>query len=145
MAYVRRAAPAWFPVVAVVLTVWGMLGVYACVQQFRLGADAMGPASAYDRTLYAALPIWYNAIYAVAVGTGFAGGVALLVRSGIARPLFVVSLVAVIVQFGWLFATTDIVAHKGAAMVLPFPILIAAVAAFGAWLAKKGIRRGWIG
>ena len=104
----------------------------------------MGPATDYQRTLYAGLPVWYNAVYAVAVGTGLLGAVALLARSTLARPLFVISLIAVVVQFGWLFATTDIIAHQGAATV-GFPLFIAAVAAFEIWFARHAQRRGWIG
>lgn len=141
----RRRAPVWFKLVAVALTAWGMLGCYACLMQFLHGAEAMGPATDYDRALYAALPIWYNSVYAVAVVTGFLGGLCLIVQSAMARPLFVVSLIAVIVQFGWLFATTDIIAHKGAGVVLPFPILIVLIAAFGIWLSGRALRRGWIG
>ena len=144
MANARKSAPMWFRIVAAILLVWGVAGCWACVQQFRLGADAMGPATDYDRALYATLPVWYNAVYAVAVGTGFLGALALLARSVLARPLFLISLVAVLIQFGWLFATTDIVAHKGALVVLPFPSIIVAVAAFGAWLAGHARTRGWI-
>jgi hypothetical protein len=137
-------APAWFRIVAVLLLLWGAAGVFACVQQVRLGAEAMGPATAYDRALYASLPGWYNAVYAVATGAGVAGAAALLARSRHARALFALSLAAVVVQFGYLFAATDIVPAKGAATVLPFPLVIAAVAAAELWLATRAIRRGWI-
>jgi hypothetical protein len=137
-------APAWFRIVAVLLLLWGAMGVFACVQQVRLGAEAMGPSTAYDRALYLSLPGWYNVVYAVATGAGLAGAAALLARSRHARPLFALSLAAVVVQFGYLFATTDIVAAKGAATVLPFPLFIAAVAAAELWLATRAIRRGWI-
>lgn len=145
MSMFETPPPVWFRVVAVLLLIWGLMGCYACYQQFRLGAEAMGPATEYDRALYAALPVWYNAVYAVAVGAGTLGAVALLARSALARTLFIVSLVAVVIQFGWLFAATDIVAHKGAGTVLPFPILIVAIAAFGVWLSGKARRRRWIG
>jgi hypothetical protein len=140
----RRGVPASFWVVALLLTAWGAMGVFACVQQFRLGADAMGPASDYDRALYAALPGWYNYLYALAVGSGFLAALALLMRSSVARMLFIVSLVAVALQFGWLFVTTDIIGEKGAANVVPFPLFIAAVAAFAIWYAGHSARRGWI-
>ncbi|SOB87321.1 hypothetical protein SAMN06297144_2451 [Sphingomonas guangdongensis] len=141
----RLRAPFWFYLVAVVLLLWGVMGVVACVQQVRLGAEAMGPASDYDRQLYAALPGWYNVIYAVAVGSGFLGAAALLARSPLARALFIVSVVAVAIQFGWLFAATDIIAAKGAATVLPFPILILGIAIVEVWFADYARRRGWIG
>ncbi|WP_326523925.1 hypothetical protein [Sphingomonas sp.] len=142
---IRQAPRTWFWVVAIVLLLWGAMGCYACFQQFRLGAEAMGPASDYDRALYASLPAWYNWIYAVAVGAGFLGSVALLLRSGAARTLYLISLIAVLIQFGWLFATSDIVAAKGAGVVLPFPIFIACVAVFQIWFAGMASRRGWIG
>jgi len=144
MAVFQRTPPLWFRVVGLLLLLWGAAGCYACYQQFRLGAAAMGPPTAYDLRLYASLPVWYNAVYAVAVGTGFLAALALLARSVLARPLFAISLVAILVQFGWLFARTDIVAVKGAAKVLPFPILIALVAAYGIWLTGLARRRGWI-
>ncbi|TPG14604.1 hypothetical protein EAH84_03775 [Sphingomonas oligophenolica] len=135
--------PTWFRIFAVVLLAWGAAGCFAWYQQFRLGADAMGPADAYQRALYAALPVWYNAVYAVAVGTGFLGALALLARSVFARPLFVVALIAVIVQFGWLFATTDILAHRGVGAA-GFPIVIVVITGFEIWLARHAQRRGWI-
>lgn len=135
--------PAWFRVTAVVLLLWALAGSYACVQQFRLGAEAMGPASDYDRALYGSLPIWYNAIYALAVGCGLLGAVALLARSVLAVPLTTLSLIGVVIQFGWLFATSDIVAVKGAWTAI-FPLVIVAVAALSVWLSRRARARGWI-
>lgn len=143
--YLRHKPPAWFWIVAIILLLWGAQGCYACVQQFRFGAEAMGPATDYDRALFAALPAWYNWCFAVAVGASLLGSIALLIRSSAARLLFIVSLVAVLIQFGYLFATTDIIAHKGAGVVLPFPLVITAVAVFQLWFAGLAQRRGWIG
>lgn len=145
MASVRRGAPLWFRMVAILLLLWAFGGCYACFQQFRIGAESWGGHSDYDRALYAALPVWYNAVFAVAVGTSFLGALALIARSVLSVPLFVLSLIAALIQFGWLFATTDIVAHKGAGVVLPFPILILGVTLFGWWLARHARARGWIG
>lgn len=143
--YLRRRPPAWFRIVAILLVLWGAMGCFACIQQFRLGADAMGPADAYYRALYATFPAWYNWVYAVAVGAGLLGAVALLMRSAAARALFVISLAAVIVQFGWLFAATDMVAMRGVGTTASFPAVIVAVALFQIWLADRARRRGWIG
>ncbi len=135
--------PTWFRIVSVVLLLWAIAGCYACAQQFRLGADAMGPASSYDRALYASLPVWYNAVYAVAVGCGLLGAVALLARSVLAIPLTTLSLIGVLLQFGWLFATGDIVAAKGASTAV-FPLVIVAVAGLSVLLARHARSRGWI-
>ena len=55
------------------------------------------------------------------------------------------SLVAVVVQFGWLFATTDMIAQRGFAATAGFPIFIVAIAVFQIWFAGHAIRRTWIG
>ena len=138
-----RAMPAWFKAVAVVLILWNLVGAYACVQQFRLGADAYGDATAYDRALFAAMPVWYDWVFALAEATGIAGAVALLIGRRAALPLLIVSLVAVIVQFGYLFATTDIIAVKGV-WTTYFPAFIAAVCVGQVALARLAGRRGWL-
>lgn len=140
----HKPTPLWFSIVGVVLVIWGAVGVFACVQQIRLGAEAMGPADAYYRRLYASFPMWYNGVYAVATGSGLLAALALLVRSRRARALFVLSLIAIVVQFGWLFLSTDLIAVRGAAQVVPFPVFIAAVAGYGVWLSGLAQRRGWI-
>ena len=138
-----RQGPLWFRITTGVLVIWALIGCFLCLQQVRLGADAMGRATAYDRALYAALPTWYDPLFAVAVVTGLVGAILLFMRRAIARPFLIVSLVATIVQFGWLFATTDIVAHKGAAETMGFPIVIIAVAAFALWLVGNARLKGW--
>lgn len=46
-------------------------------------------------------------------------------RSRFAVLLYVLSLVSVVVQFGYVFAGTDLLAHKGAAATVPLPLFIA--------------------
>lgn len=144
MAVADRRAPGWFRVVAVLLVIWGLAGCVACVQQIRLGAEALGPASDYDRALFAGLPGWYMPIYAVATSGGLLGAVALVARSRWAVPLYALSLAAVVVQFGYTFVATDLIAAKGAAETVPFPLFIAAVAAAATALSVRATRRGWI-
>ena len=137
--------PTWFWIVTLLLVLWEAAGCFACVQQFRLGAAAMGPVDDWSAAYYAALPVWYNWVYAVATFGGLAGGLALLARKPIAKTLFWISLAAVIAMFGYAFAATDLIAHKGLAQVLPFPLFIAAVAAFSIWFAGYAGKKGWIG
>lgn len=139
-----RPPPLRFWVIAGLLVFWGAAGCYACYQQFVLGANAMGPSTKYDRALYASLPGWYNYAYALATGMALIGGLALLSRVGWAGIVFLVSLIAATVQFGYLFIATDIIARKGADVVLPFPILILAVSVFSIWFTVYSYRKHWI-
>ena len=136
--------PLWHVVATALFTAWNALGCYLCYLQFRLGADWMPDATDYDRALMASLPAWYNWLYALAVGTGFLGGLAMLGRARVAVVLLAVSLIAAIVQFGYLFATTDIIAQKGAATVVSFPVFVMLVAALALWGATRARARGWL-
>ena len=68
---------------------------------------------------------------------------ALLFRSVLAVPLAAISIVAILVQFGWLFAATDIIAAKGV-FVTYFPAVILAIGVFALWLARRARARRWI-
>jgi hypothetical protein len=143
MAFTSRP-PAWFWIVAILLVLWEAMGCYSCIMQFKLGAAAMGPVDAWSLKYYAALPVWYNGVYAIGTFGGLFGGLALLLRDRRASPLFWISLVAVIVMFGYAYAATDLIAHKGLAQVLPFPLFIAAVGSFSIWFARFAAKKGWI-
>lgn len=143
MAKTKR--PVWFWIVAILLLLWEAMGCYACGAQIKLGAAAMGPVDDWSLKYYAALPVWYNWVYIVATFGGLLGGLALLLGDKRTGLLFWTSFVATIVMFGYAFAATDLIAHKGLDRVLPFPLFIAAVGAFSIWFARFAARRGWIG
>jgi len=136
--------PVWYYVVGGALALWSAIGCYFCYMQFIHGPDAMGPATDYDRSLYASLPVWYNYVFALAVLAGFLGAVGLLTRSPAVGVLFIVSLLAAVIQFGYLFVATDVIEQKGAGVVLPFPILILVIGIFSIWFAGLAKRRDWL-
>ena len=136
--------PVWFWIATLLLLVWEVMGCVACVTQIRLGAAAMGPVDAWSLKYYAALPVWYNAVYAVATFGGLLGALALLLRDKRAGALFWVSFAAIILMFGYAFVATDLIAHKGLARVLPFPLVIAAMGTLSIGFARLTATRGWL-
>jgi hypothetical protein len=137
--------PVWFWAVTILLLLWEVMGCFACAMQIVYGAAAMGPVDDWSLKYYAALPPWYNWVYAVATGGGLLGGVALIMRDERASYFFWISLTAIIATFGVAFAATDLIAHKGLDRVLPFPLVIAAVGAFSIWFTEFAAKKGWIG
>jgi hypothetical protein len=142
--YIRQRPPAWFVVVAILLVLWGLAGCYSFYLHVLYGVAMVPNGGAWERAYDARLPGWFLYVFAVSVGAGLLGSLALLTRSRLATPLYILSLIAVIVQFGYVFIATDMIAHQGAATAVPFPLFIAAVAAFQIWFAKRAERRGWI-
>ncbi len=88
------------------------------------------------------MPMTIKAAYVIAVGAGLLGSIALLFRCVAAGPLFIASLLAVIVQFGWFFVVYKGAAKLGAAS-LAFPAIIALIAivqiGFACWAKTQGL------
>ena len=142
----RKLKPApWFWIVAVILVLWGGMGVMAFYMDRTMDAAAVAKLSAYDQAYRAHQPLWTIWAYGIAVWSGLIGAIALLAKSRWAHPVFVVSLVAVVVLFGWVFVATDMIAVKGAAKATGFPIFVAAVAVFQIWFAEYARKRLWVG
>ncbi len=141
---IATKAPSWFWIVTILLVLWEVMGCFACFEQFRLGAAAMGPVDDWSRQYYAALPVWYNGVYAVATLSSLLGGLALLLRKKPAITFYWIALAAIIVMFGYAFTATDLIAHKGLGNVLPFPLIIAGIGAVSIWFAGFARNKGWL-
>lgn len=140
----RNTAPLWFWGIAILLTLWGAIGVFAFYADRAMTAADVAKLSAFQQDLRAHQPYWLVIAYGVSVWSGLLGALALLLRSALSRLLFVVSLVSVVLLFGWVFATTGIIAAEGFGKAAAFPIFIIVVALFQVWLATQAIKRGWI-
>lgn len=136
--------PVWFWVLTGLLTLWGIVGVAGLYLDLSTTATDRAKLDAYDQQLYATRPAWFVACYGVAVWSGLIGSLLLLARRRIAGPLYVVSLIAVLVMFGWMFVATDIIAHKGVLVATGFPIVIALLCLFELWVVGVARRHGWV-
>jgi len=120
-----------------------VFGVFAWVTDLMTDEAALAQFSDVQRQLYAARPQWLFIVYAIAIFSGLAGAVGLLLRKSWATVAFAVSLIAVIIQFGYTFVAMDAMKLLGTA-ALPFPIVIVAIAAFLLWLSLYAKKRGWL-
>lgn len=139
-----RSPPPWFRIVAILFLLWGVAGGYAFYSQATMGPAALAALAEADRRFYTALPRWFAWVYGIATWGGLCGSIALLLGRRSAGGLFAASLLAVAIQFGWVFAATDLVARKGAAATVPFPLLIVVIALWQLAVARQGIARGWL-
>lgn len=137
--------PTWFLVVSIVLLLWALAGVGSFAAHVFVGEKLAAEQGAWDLAFHRALPGWFAWDYALATLAALAGAIALLLRSRLALVLYVLSLVGVVIQFGYVFLGTDLLAHKGAAATVPFPAFIALMACVQIVLARWAARRGWLG
>ncbi len=135
--------PTWFYVVAVIIILWECIGCYAYVSQVSMSVADMAQLPIAQQEIWKMVPAWVTSAYAVAVWVGLAGGIALLLRLRISRSLFIVSLIAVVVQFGWTFAATPILTTVGPTVAV-FPAFIIAVGVMAVWFSGKAAGHGWL-
>ena len=136
-------APTWFKIVAVVALLWNLLGCFAFFSDLRLTPEDLAKLPAAQQALYAARPGWAVAATAVAVFGGVLGSIGLLLGKKWALPIFVLSLLGILVQDFGLF-----VLAKGASLAGPVAVvmqgIVLAVGIGLVLLSRKGIARGWL-
>ena len=136
--------PGWYWIGSAVLLIWNAIGCAACFSQITASPDKIARLPEAQRDAWLAMPAAAKIAYVVAVGAGLLGAIALLLRSLAAGPLFIASLVGVIVQFGWMFAVYHGMAKLGRSSVA-FPAFIALLAIGQIGFACYAKAQGWLG
>jgi hypothetical protein len=135
--------PGWYWAVAVLALVWGAIasgGYVAGVSMTEADLAELPPVQA---EAWRASPPWLMGVYAVAVWSCLAGAVGLLLRKAWARPVYVLSLAAAVVQFVYSLSTTRLLEVEGLSAAM-LPIFIWIAGAFLIWFSGLGLRRGWL-
>ncbi|MDI1296772.1 MAG: sugar transporter [bacterium] len=117
----------FFVVIAIVLLLWNLIGIAAFFIQYTADLAELAKTDPTTAQAFATMPGWAWLVYAVAVGAGTLGAIALLLRKALAASLFLLSLIAVLIQFGYTFLGTNLLAIKGASAAI-FPAFIILIA-----------------
>ncbi len=136
--------PTYYYAVAGGLTLWALIGCYTYLAQVTMSAADFAQMPQAQQDMMRGLPTWITAMYAIAVWSALAGAICLLMRRKFAPTAYLVSLVAILVQFGWIFAATPIIKTMGFGEAAGFPIFIAIVGAISVWFARMAKGRGWL-
>ena len=131
-------------VIAFVALVWNLIGLAMFVVQVRLTPEMVAAMPAARQQVYAATPAWINIAFGVAVVFGVLGSLALLLRKRLAPALFMVSLLAIVVQMAGAYAVTPAWQVCGPAG-LAMPVMLVVIAAYLYWHAQKAAAKGWLG
>lgn len=136
--------PRSFLIISIVALLWNLMGVVFYLMQVTMSGDMMAGMPEAERALYESMPSWATGAFAIAVFGGVAASVGLLMKKAWCVPVFVVSLVAIIVQFGYWLFVTDSIAVIGNEVFL-MPVMITAIAVFLLWYSRDARGRGWLG
>ena len=136
--------PRSFWILGGIFLVWNLLGVMAFAMQVTMSDEALAALPAAQRDLYQNTPAWANGAFALAVLGGTLGCVGLLLRKSWAVPVFVLSLLGILIQNFHAFALSPALEVLGPGGLV-MPVLVTAGAVFLIWYARRARARAWIG
>lgn len=124
--------------------IWNLFGLIVYYMQVSASPEELAAAySAEQVEFMLATPKWATSAFAIAVNAGVLGSLFLLLRKAWAIPLFVISLVAVLLQNLNTFVLNDALAVFGATpAIIQSTILIIAVALI--WYSRSAKVKGWV-
>ncbi len=135
--------PRSFRVIGIIALLWNLIGLASYVAQVTLTPEALAEMPDDVRALYESIPTWAMAAFAIATTAGVIASVLLLVRNGLALPVFGLSLAAVLVQNFHAFVLADSMAVLGASSVV-LPVLVIAAGIALILYSQRAKASGWI-
>jgi hypothetical protein len=128
--------PIWFWIVSALALIWNAMGVMQYLQQAYKTESFILACTPEELEMYANLPSWYTASFALAVFGGALGCLLLLLRKRLAHIVLLISLIAIIVQMSYVTFSLKM-ANAMTPMIVIVGILLV-------WLAKIATKKGWI-
>ena len=105
------------------------MGLLAFVAQMSITEEMMAALPEAQQELYKNIPSWVIACFAAAVFGGVIGCILLLIRTKLAIPVLVISMIGVLGQYGHMFFMTNTMEVMGAgAMILPAIVVLISIA-----------------
>jgi len=130
-------------IIAIIALIWNAMGVMAYIGQAYMTDDAKALLPEAQRELYENVPAWATAAFAIAVFGGLIGSLALIMKKKWAIPVFLLSLLGVLVQMVYNFFLSnnmDVYGPVGYIM----PIMVIVIAIFLYMYSKKAKTNGWL-
>ncbi len=135
--------PRSFLIIGILALFWNVMGVYVFVAQETMSAEAIATLTEAQRALMESVPTWATAVFAIAVFSGLIGCVGLLLKKAWCAPVFVVSLIAIVVQFThWLFITNSQEVYGTNVFIMP--TLVTVIGVFLVWYSRGANAKGWL-
>tara|TARA_R110002049_G_scaffold188124_10_gene356434 strand:+ start:921 stop:1340 length:420 start_codon:yes stop_codon:yes gene_type:complete len=129
--------PIWFWIVSVIALIWNAMGINAYLQQAYDTESYRTMYSEEQLEIAANMPSWVTAAFAIAVFAGTLGAIGLLLRKKWATKLWLLSLLAVIVQMGYILI-------NGYVSNMVVTIMIIVFAFVFVWFSRMSASKGWL-
>lgn len=135
--------PASFWVIAIAALLWNLLGVVMLYLQVNMSPEQLATMTPEQRQVYEGTPPWLNIAFGIGVFGGVLGAIGLLMKKKWATLLFLISLIAVLVQMVGAYVATPVWVVYGAAGLI-MPVIVVAIALLLWRYSSKAAARGWL-
>ena len=109
--------------------VWNLIGLIFYYQEVTLTPEQLESVTEAQRAFMLDKPAWATSAFAIAVTTGVLGSLMLLLRKALAVPMFVISLLAIVVQDLHAFVLANALDVWGpTGLILPSLVIVIAIA-----------------
>jgi len=130
-------------IIAVIAVIWNLMGVIAYLGQAYMTDEAKMLLPEADRAYRENIPAWAIAAFAIAVFSGFFGAIGLLLKKKWATPLFIISLLGILVQLLYnLILSNSMEVYGPGGLIMPIMVVVIGVVLV--WYSKKATSNGWL-
>ncbi|MDG1730857.1 MAG: hypothetical protein P8K68_11335 [Algibacter sp.] len=132
-----KKPPIWFWILSIIALIWNAMGVNAYLQQAYNTESYQAMYSAEQLRIATNMPAWVTAAFAIAVFAGALAAIGLLLRKSWSVKLWLLSLIAVILQMGY-----TLINGYESSMVMTIMIIVFALVFV--WFARMSESKGWL-
>ena len=136
--------PIWFWIVSILALLWNLMGVMSYLEQAYMTDEMKAQYTADQLTLMEGIPVWVTAAFAIAVWGGLLGCIALLFAKKWAKPVLMLSLIAILIQMAYSFFMTNATEIYGPIPGVIVPLLVIIIGIALVQFARIAEKRNWI-
>ncbi len=133
--------PAWFWVVTIIALLWNIMGVFSFFAHVFISDAALKALPAEEQAIYASYPMWTQIVFALSTFGGLFGCIALLLKKQIAARLFLISLLAILIQMTHSMFFTDAIEYYGPQSII-MPVLVIVIGIVLLWFSRFCTKKG---
>ena len=136
--------PVSFKVIAILAILWNIFGVFSFLGHAFMPEQAFAGMTAEQISYMDTFPAWGFIVFGTAVTTGSLGSIGLLLKKKWAVLLFLISIIAILINQFYPILFTDYMDIFGGTSTLGLPIVITAVGGALWFYAKQCDAKGWL-
>lgn len=137
----RKKPEITFWIIGIIALIWNLMGVAAYLFQAYMTEEELLALPPEEQALYADIPAWVTAAYALAVFGGALGCILLLLRKKLATFVFIISFASIVVQMTYnLFMSKAAEVYGPGGVIMTLMVIV--IGAFLVWYSKNMEKKG---